>query len=342
VAAVAAPHAIEVRGLRKSYWVREGGLLRGRRRRIEALRGVSFTVGWGEVYGLLGPNGAGKTTTVKIIATLLEPDEGDALVAGYSSVREPLEVRERIGVMLSVERGFFWKLTARENLKYFGLLYGLDGRELEERIEELLELTGLKRLGAENRRFEDMSLGMRARLGLARALLRDPPVLILDEPTLGLDPPSARMVRSILRKLASRGKAVLLTTHNMFEAEIVCDRVGIISRGRVIAEGSPGELKARVSDRVPVVLHVRASPTEAEALAQRIGGAVSRLTERDGGLLYVRVLADPESAERIIQRAIEEALRLGVRVAEARIEEPTLEDVFIALTGASEEGGGGG
>ncbi|MEB2836876.1 MAG: ABC transporter ATP-binding protein, partial [Desulfurococcales archaeon] len=257
------------------------------------LRGVSFRVGWGEVYGLLGPNGAGKSTTVKIIATLLEPDEGDALVAGYSSVREPLRVRERIGVMLSVERGFFWKLTGRENLKYFGLLYGLEGRELEERVEELLELTGLRKLGGGEKRFEDMSLGMRARLGLARALLRDPPVLILDEPTLGLDPPSARMVRGLLRGLAARGKAVLLTTHNMFEAEIVCDRVGIIAGGRIVAEGTPRELKSMVSDRVPVVISVRGPPEGAGALASRLGGAVSQLAPRDGGATAVRILADP-------------------------------------------------
>jgi len=324
--------AVEARNLRKAYTVREGGLLRGRRRRVEALRGVSFRVGWGEVYGLLGPNGAGKTTTVRIIATLLEPDDGDALVAGYSSVREPLRVRERIGVMLSVERGFFWKLTARENLKYFGLLYGLEGRELEERVEELLELTGLESLGAAERRFEDMSLGMRARLGLARALLRDPKVLILDEPTLGLDPPSARMVRSLLRRLASEGRGVLLTTHNMFEAEMVCDRVGIIAGGRIVAEGTPGQLKSRVAGRVPVVVRVRATRAEAEELARRLGGAVSSLGD-GGGPASVRVLADPEEAERVVQRALSEALRLGLRVAEARVEEPTLEDVFIAIAG---------
>jgi len=332
--------AIEARGLRKTYRVREGGLLRGRYVRVEALKGVSFRVEWGEVYGLLGPNGAGKTTTVKIISTLLEPDEGDAFVAGYSSVREPLKVRERIGVMLSVERGFFWKLTGRENLKYFGLLYGLEGRELEERIEYLLELTGLKRLGGDLKRFEDMSLGMRARLGLARALLRDPPVLILDEPTLGLDPPSARMVRRLLRDLAGRGKAVLLTTHNMFEAEIVCDRVGIISGGRIIAEGTPRELKALVSDRVPVVINLRASPEVVEVIARRLGGAVSRLAPRDGGTSSIRVLTDPEEAERLVQRAVEEAVRLGVKVSEARVEEPTLEDVFIALTQGEGRGGG--
>jgi ABC-2 type transport system ATP-binding protein len=329
--------AVEARGLRKSYSVREGGLVGGRRVRVEALRGVSFRVGWGEVYGLLGPNGAGKTTTVKIVATLLEPDEGDALVAGYSSVREPLRVRERIGVMLSVERGFFWKLTGRENLMYFGMLYGLEGRELEERVDGLLELTGLRGLGGDRKRFEDMSLGMRARLGLARALLRDPPVLILDEPTLGLDPPSARMVRGLLRRLAGEGKAVLLTTHNMFEAEIVCDRVGIISGGRVVAEGAPGELKARIRGRVPVVLRLRGEEERIEELARRLGGSVSRLAPRDGGARAVRVVADPEDTERVVERAVGEALRLGLRLVEARVEEPTLEDVFIALTG----GGGG-
>jgi len=133
-------------------------------RRVRALDGLSFGVEGGEVYGLLGPNGSGKTTTVKILSTLLLSDSGDAFVDGFSVVRNPIRVRERIGVMLSVERGFFWKLTGYENLKYFGLLYGLSGRELEERIREVSDLLGLRELGVLERMFEDMSMGMKARV----------------------------------------------------------------------------------------------------------------------------------------------------------------------------------
>ncbi len=155
--------------------------------------------------------------------------------------------------MLSVERGFFWKLTGIENLRYFGTLYGIPRGELEERIRRVAEVTGLYEVGADRRRFDDMSLGMKARLALARALLRDPQVLVLDEPTLGLDPPSARRIRSLVRELAGKSRGILLTTHNMFEAEMVCDRVGIIVKGRIVAEGTPQELKARVRGKSGVV-----------------------------------------------------------------------------------------
>ncbi|MET1100970.1 MAG: ABC transporter ATP-binding protein [Pyrodictiaceae archaeon] len=327
--------AIEARGLVKRYRTREGGLIRGRYTVVEALRGVSFKVPWGTVFGLLGPNGAGKTTTVKIIATLLEPDEGDAFVAGYSSIHEPIEVRKRIGVMLSVEKGFFWKLTGIENLKYFGMLYGLTGRILEERVREVLEVTGLAELSGDRKRFEDMSLGMRARLGLARALLKDPPVLILDEPTLGLDPASARHIRMLLRELAKkRGKAILLTTHNMFEAEIVCDHVAIMSRGRIIAEGAPEELKRMVQDKSPVIIVLRGDRWRAERLAaqaRNVLGYPASLSEKNGSLV-LRIIADQGAEERVIASLAGQALENGLKLVEARVETPSLEDVFIQLT----------
>lgn len=324
--------AVLAEGLRKVFVQRRGGLLRGRRERVVALDGVSFRVGWGEVYCLLGPNGAGKTTTIRVVSTLLLPDEGEAYVAGYSCIREPRFVRRVIGVMLSVERGFFWKLTGRENLKYFGLLYGLEGRKLEERIDEVLGVTGLKELGGDEKKFEDMSLGMKARLGLARALLKDPSVLILDEPTLGLDPASARSVRGLLREIAGAGKAVLVTTHNMFEAERICDRVGIIVKGRIRVEGSVEELKGLVSDRVPIVLKLRGEGVLVERLAGDLGGLAVRGL---GGspVWNVRVLVEPSGVEEVVGRALESARALGLRLVEARVEEPSLEDVFLRVAG---------
>ncbi|MCE4626650.1 MAG: ABC transporter ATP-binding protein [Desulfurococcales archaeon] len=327
-----ATFAIETRGLRKRYRTRLGGFLRGQYKWVEALRGVSFHVDWGEIYGLLGPNGAGKTTTVKIIATLLEPDSGDAFVAGYSSVRDPGRVRQIIGVMLSVERGFFWKLTARENLKYFGMLYGLPSSKLGDKIEEVLELTGLKELGAEEKRFEDMSLGMKARLGLARALLKDPQVLLLDEPTLGLDPPSARHIRGLLRELANDGRAVLVTTHNMFEAEILCDRIGIISDGRIVAEGPPQELKRRVSDTVSITATL--TGIVAEGLSAKVSGSGYRMLYRvEGERVRVRIQAKRGEEVEVLNLLTRLARDSGTRILEVRVEEPTLEDVFIAITG---------
>ncbi len=330
--------AIRAEGLVKRYttWERRG-FFRRVRRVVEALKGVSFEVGWGEVFGLLGPNGAGKTTTVKIISTLLLPDQGNAWVAGYSVLDEPVEVRERIGVVLSVERGFFWKLTGRENLRYFAMLRGMRGRELERRIDEILELVGLKRLGGADKLYEEYSLGMKARLALARAMLHDPPILILDEPTLGLDPPAAREVRELLVRLAHReGKGVLVTTHNMFEAEMICDRVAIISEGRIAAIGTVRELKRLVSGEVPIVVKFTGILSDGpsrveEALKASLGISKLQVTESDGGLT-ARILADAGSEEKVIARAIDALTRMGFSILRVEVAEPSLEDVFISVT----------
>jgi len=213
--------AIKVSKLMKNYVSYDRkGFLKKEKRIVKALKGVTFEVKWGEVFGLLGPNGAGKTTTVKILTTLLLPDDGKAYVNGYDVVKKPIKVRESIGVVLNVERGFFWKLTGRENLRYFGMLKGMKGKELEDRIEEVLSTVGLDKIGASDKLYEEYSLGMKARLALARALITDPQILILDEPTLGLDPPAAREIRQLLVKHAKEErKSVMVTTHNMFEAE---------------------------------------------------------------------------------------------------------------------------
>ncbi|MEM4691256.1 MAG: ABC transporter ATP-binding protein, partial [Desulfurococcaceae archaeon] len=236
--------AIVVKSLRKKYTVKKRGLFRRVYEDIEALRGVSFEVNYGEVVGLLGPNGAGKTTTIKIIATLLLPDAGEVYVDGFDAIRQPNEVRKRIGLMLTVEKGFYTKLTGIENLEYFGILYGLSRREARARALELIKLVELDKLGGDVKLLEEFSLGMKARLSFARALINNAPILLLDEPTLGLDPPSARKIRELVKKLArEEGKAVLYTTHNMFEAEIVCDRILLINKGVIVAVGSPNELK---------------------------------------------------------------------------------------------------
>ncbi|MET1127889.1 MAG: ABC transporter ATP-binding protein [Thermoproteota archaeon] len=331
-------YAVLAEGLVKRYttWIRRGFLKR-EKRVVEALKGVSFSVAWGEVFGLLGPNGAGKTTTVKILSTLLLPDGGRAEVNGYDVVREPLRVRESTGVVLSVERGFFWKLTGRENLRYFGMLRGLRGRRLEERVEELLELVGLKELGGADKLYEEYSLGMKARLALARALLHDPPVLILDEPTLGLDPPSARTVRELLVKMArDAGKAVIVTTHNMFEAEMICNRVAIIDRGVIVAQGPPAELKRIVSREVPVVVKFggrpQAAPEEVERrLSQELGSSRLRV-ELEGDGYRARVLVDAGEEERAVAKLVWALSSMGFAVLRVEVQEPSLEDVFIAVT----------
>lgn len=330
-------YSIVAEGLVKRYVTRQRrGFFKSTPQVIEALRGVSFKVRRGEVVGLLGPNGAGKTTTVKILATLLIPDEGDAWINGFHVVKEVDDVRRSIGVVFSVEKGFYAKLTGRENLRYFAALYGLSSSEAEKRVEELLRLLELDKLGASDRLFEEYSLGMKARLGLARALLRDPPVLILDEPTLGLDPPSARRIRSLVREMAGNGKTILYTTHNMFEAELVCDRILLIDKGRIIAEGTPGELKEKVAGKRTIVAHVRGDKMLVSRTIEGLEVEKVSVEESEEGLTVRLLTRSPEEVAGILLR---ELVARGVEVYTLRIEEPTLEDVFIYFTsGVGHEG----
>ncbi|MEM0236840.1 MAG: ABC transporter ATP-binding protein [Desulfurococcus sp.] len=330
-------YTIVAEGLVKRYVTRQRkGLFKSTPQVIEALRGVSFKVRRREVVGLLGPNGAGKTTTVKILATLLIPDEGDAWINGFHVVEEVDDVRKSIGVVFSVEKGFYAKLTGRENLRYFAALYGLSSSEAEKRVEELLRLLELDKLGASDRLFEEYSLGMKARLGLARALLRDPPVLILDEPTLGLDPPSARRIRSLVREMAGNGKTILYTTHNMFEAELVCDRILLIDKGRIIAEGTPGELKEKMAGKRTIVAHVRGDKMLVSRTIEGLEVEKVSVEESEEGLTVRLLTRSPEEVAGILLR---ELVARGVEVYTLRIEEPTLEDVFIYFTsGGGHEG----
>lgn len=321
-------YAIEVRNLRKTYRTkRRIGILRSEPELIEALKNVSFSVRYGEIVGLLGPNGAGKTTTIKIISTLLLPDEGEVYVDGFDVVREASEVRRRIGILLSVEKGFYGKLTGWENLEYFGVLYGLDRRFLEARLDYLFKLLELDKLGGIDRLFEEFSLGMKARLGLARALLKDPPILLLDEPTLGLDPPSAVKIRSLVKDLAREGKAILYTTHNMFEAEIVCDRILFIDRGSIIAEGSPSDLKDRIPKLRSLKITVKGDDPSQILADYSLGYSINRI-DVDLFELGIKVRDPIEVLNSILPLLTVK----GYRIISFRIEEPTLEDVFLYLS----------
>src|SRR5215204_3362380 len=208
---------------------------------VEAVRGVSFAIEKGELFGLLGPNGAGKTTTIKMLITLLLPTSGTARVLGIDVVKNPQEVRKRIGYVFGGERGVYERLSGYDNLRYFAELYGVPPGEQKRRIEELLELVGLR--GREHERAEGYSRGMKQRLHVARGLLHDPEVIFLDEPTFGLDPVGARDVRATIASLTDAGKTILLTTHYMFEADALCDRIAVIAAGTIVASGTPSDLK---------------------------------------------------------------------------------------------------
>jgi len=210
--------------------------------RVEALRGVDLHVNRGEIFGLLGPNGAGKTTLVKILSCLVLPDRGRAVVGG-SDVRKENEVKPKIGLVHSDERSFYWRLSGRENLAFFARLYDVPGRRIAGRIAALLERVDL--VDAADRRFSDYSSGMKQRLAIARALLHDPPILLMDEPTRSLDPESSLALRAfILEELKGRdGKTILLATHNLREAETLCDRLAILVSGTIRQVGTVSQLR---------------------------------------------------------------------------------------------------
>src|SRR5919204_1894157 len=253
--------AIEAEKLRRTY-KQTSGFVRRRTKTIEAVRGIDFEVNEGELFGLLGPNGAGKTTTIKMLVTLLIPTSGTARVLGHDVVRDAQAVRKSIGYVFGGDRGAYERLSGLDNLRYFSELYGVPPKVQKRRIPELLELVGLT--GRERERVEGYSRGMRQRLHIARGLLHDPPVVVLDEPTIGLDPVGARELRSTIAGLVQAGKTVLLTTHYMYEADALCDRIAVISKGRIVGEGSPRELKRVVADRT--VLEVEVFGIEDEAV----------------------------------------------------------------------------
>src|SRR5881398_2975612 len=237
--------AIEAEKLVRTY-KQTSGFPRRRTKTIEAVRGIDFEVAEGELFGLLGPNGAGKTTTIKMLVTLLIPTSGTARVLGHDVVRDAQAVRRRIGYVFGGDRGAYERLSGLDNLRYFSELYGVPPKVQKQRIPELLELVGLN--GRERERVEGYSRGMRQRLHIARGLIHDPPVMVLDEPTIGLDPVGARDLRATIAELTRAGKTVLLTTHYMFEADGLCNRIAVIAKGKLVAQGTPAELKALVAD----------------------------------------------------------------------------------------------
>jgi ABC-2 type transport system ATP-binding protein len=316
--------AIEVEGLRRTYKT-STGTLRRKTKRIEAVRGIDFEVGAGELFGLLGPNGAGKTTTIKMLITLLIPTAGRARVLGLDVVEDAHEVRKRIGYVFGGERGVYERLSGYDNLRYFAELYGVPPREQKPRIELLLDLVGLK--GREHERAEGYSRGMKQRLHVARGLLHDPEVVFLDEPTIGLDPVGAREVRATIGSLTAAGKTVLLTTHYMFEADALCDRIAVISHGEIVAEGTPAELKRGVTEgRVVEVEVFGAAENCVERVRALEGVTAVAIEERE----QAQVLVVQTDAEAELTHAILGCLD-GSEVGRVSQREPTLEDAYVAL-----------
>ncbi|MFD4690937.1 ATP-binding cassette domain-containing protein [Streptomyces sp. NPDC058463] len=316
--------AIEARDLRRTYTARSG-FLRPRRTRTEAVRGVSFQVARGELFGLLGPNGAGKTTTIKMLNTLLLPTSGTARVLGYDVASEPVAVRRRIGYVFGGDRGLYDRLSALDNLRYFAELYGVEPRDRKRRIAELLDLVGLA--GRERERVEGYSRGMRQRLHIARGLLHKPEVLFLDEPSIGVDPVAARDLRRTVADLRTGGTTVLLTTHYMAEADELCDRIAVIAGGTIRALDTPGRLKSRVQERD--ILEIEAYGAAAEHLdrIRALPGVRGVAAEERGSGQTVTVQTDRGTEPHAQVLAALEGIRIGRVVTR----EPTLEDAYIAI-----------
>jgi ABC-2 type transport system ATP-binding protein len=318
---------IEAIELRRTYRTTTG-VIRRKPLEVEAVRGVSFAIEQGELFGLLGPNGAGKTTTIKMLITLLLPTSGQARVLGHDVVKDAREVRKRIGYVFGGDRGLYERLSALDNLRYFAELYGVSGKAQRLRIDEVLELVGLK--GREKERVEGYSRGMRQRLHIARGILHDPEVVFLDEPTIGVDPVGARDLRQTIGDLVTSGKTVLLTTHYMFEADALCDRIAVIANGRIVGEGTPTELKDNVAGGRVTEIEVFGVDDSAVARLRGISGVTAVAVEEheQKQLLVVQTTGERELTAPLL------AELAGVEVGRVASREPTLEDAYISLVTA--------
>jgi len=291
---------------------------------IKAVDGVSFEVQEGEIFSLLGPNGAGKSTTISMISTLIRPDAGSITVMGQPVNTEPLRVRACIGVVPQ-EIALYQDLSARENLNFWGKMYGLRGPALAKRVAEVLELTGLteRQKGA----VEHFSGGMKRRLNIAIALLHSPPVIIMDEPTVGIDPQSRRSILDAVLDLNRQGSTTLYTTHYMEEAQELSDHIGIIDHGKLIACGTYPDLIRIVGELHRIELSLNTPAIQVMPAWQAVDGVQGITGEEQS----VSLLAADSNL--VLPRLFESAAKNGWRITSVNIQEPTLETVFLHLTG---------
>jgi len=316
----ATSHAITTEDLRKTFPSRKGP--------VEAVRGVSIEVGMGEIFGLLGPNGAGKTTTLRMLTTLLPIGAGRAIVAGFDVARHPQRVRERIGYVSQLG-GADELATGRENLVLQGRLYGATLTEVRSRVDELAAILDLAEFA--DRRVKTYSGGQRRRLDVALGIVHQPTVLFLDEPTTGLDPQNRANLWDHLRTLRGQGTTIVLTTHYLEEADVLCDRLVIVDHGKVVAEGTPRELKRRVAGDA-IVIAVKDGPDARDRSIELLGHeAFVREITSEGDLVRLYV-EDGSAALPHLLRLLDRE-RIGIH--SMSLSEPTLDDVFLRQTGRS-------
>lgn len=293
---------------------------------ITAVNGISFNIHEGEIFSLLGPNGAGKTTTISILSTLFPSTSGDAIIAGHSVTREPMAVKRVIGVVPQ-EIALYDDLTALENLNFWGQMYGLSGKALSKRVDEVLDQIGLK--DRAKQRIKTYSGGMKRRVNIGVGLLHKPKLLFMDEPTVGIDPQSRRAILESVKEMNHAGMTILYTTHYMEEAEELSNRVGIIDHGELIALGTQAELTAQVGETDTLILHLgenEDSAFMATALMEMPGVLQANATNHEVAIVTY-------SAEELLAPVVSRSNELGIKIHSIDMREPNLEAVFLHLTG---------
>lgn len=315
---------IETKDLTRVFDSAEGVLLK-KKKKIVAVDHVTFSVKEGELFGLLGPNGAGKTTTIKMLTTLLVPTEGDAYVNGWHIVHDAQKIRSHINVIFGGERGLYLRLSGKDNLHYFSDLYGIPSSVQRERIPRLLDLVGLQ--DHADKKVENYSRGMKQRLHIARGLINDPPIMFMDEPTMGLDPEGARTLRTIIRELASQKKTIFLTTHYMFEADELCDRIALLKEGKILMIDTPRSFKGKISDVTVIEVEGHHIPRKLiKEIESHDHVKMVTTSQRDmNQIVQIQTAPSTDTVMEILQQLH------TVQLLDIRIREPTLEDAYIKL-----------
>lgn len=313
-----------VENLRRDY-IKTKGLIHRKKTVTTAVDGISFDVKRGEIFGILGENGAGKTTTIKMLITLLAPTSGVCKVLGYDTFGEEKKIRNRINFIFGGEMGVYRRLSGRDNLQYFANLYHIPMAEARKKVNEVLEIVGLT--DKADALVETYSKGMIQRLQIARGLMNDAEILFMDEPTIGLDPLGARALRNLIKTLKEHGKTIVLTTHYLYEAEELCDRIAIMNKGKIVALDTPQGLKNLLDNIRTIELVVKHSTTDLNKRIKTIKGVRSfEFKEGEDNDIYI-IKCDRDLD------ILSEVLKLTSDIASFSQKELTIEDVFIYLLG---------